>query len=97
MKLNIEKCIFRVPAGQLLGFIVSPRGIKVNLEKIKAIINLKPPETVWEVQKLAGCVTALSRFISWLGDKALPLYRLLKKGDKFYWSEEAKEAFADLK
>ena len=31
------------------------------------------------------------------GEKALPLYRLVKKGDKFYWSNEAKEAFVDLK
>ena len=35
---------------------------------------------------------ALSRFNSWLGEKALTLYRLLKKGDKFYWSDDAKES-----
>ena len=42
-------------------------------------------------------MAALSRFISRLGEKALPLYRLLKKGNKFFWSDEDKEAFADLK
>lgn len=46
MKLNPKKCVFGVPSGQLLGFIVSQRGIEANLEKIKAIVELEPPETV---------------------------------------------------
>jgi hypothetical protein len=37
-KLNPEKCVFGVPAGKLLGFIVSHRGIEANPEKIEAII-----------------------------------------------------------
>jgi hypothetical protein len=40
MMLNPTKCIFGVPAGQLLGFIVSHRGIEVNPEKIKAILDI---------------------------------------------------------
>jgi hypothetical protein len=42
-KLNPEKCVFGVPAGKLLGFIVSHRGIEANLEKIEAIIRMEPP------------------------------------------------------
>ena len=49
------------------------------------------------VQKLTGCSAALSRFISRLGEKALPLYRLMKKSDKFEWTPEADAAFAELK
>lgn len=97
MKLNPEKCIFEVPAGKLLGFIASQGCTEANPEKIQTITNLKPPETIREVQKLAGCMAALSHFISQLGEKALPLYRLLRKNDKFYWSLEVKAAFADLK
>src|SRR4051794_13358763 len=41
MMLNPLKCVFGVPAGKLLGFIVSHRGIEVNPEKIKAILNIK--------------------------------------------------------
>ena len=44
-----------------------------------------------------GCVAALCRFISRLGEKAGPLYRLLKKSDKFLWDEEADRAFEELK
>ena len=52
---------------------------------------------VHDVQKLTGCLSALSRFISRLGEKALPLYRLMKKSDKFEWTPEADAAFAHLK
>ena len=41
MKLNPLKCVFGVPSGKLLGFIVSHRGIEVNPEKINAILQIK--------------------------------------------------------
>ena len=96
MKLNPTKCVFGVPAGKLLGFIVSERGIEANPEKIRAIQSLKKPEELADVQKLTGCVAALSRFISRLGEKAIPLYKLLKKTD-FLWNQEADAAFEALK
>ena len=43
MKLNPSKCIFGVLSGKFLGFMVSHRGIEANPEKIKAILNTKPP------------------------------------------------------
>jgi hypothetical protein len=44
-KLNPEKCVFGMPAGKLLGFIVSHRGIEANLEKIEAIMRMEPPRS----------------------------------------------------
>jgi hypothetical protein len=64
MKLNPEKCTFRVPSGKLLGYMVSRCGIDPNLEKVSAITKMKPPESLHDVQKLIGCMAALSRFIS---------------------------------
>ena len=58
---------------------------------------MKRPVQVHDVQKLTGCLAALSRFISRLDEKALPLYRLMKKSDKFEWTEEANAVFAELK
>jgi hypothetical protein len=46
MKLNPKKCSFRVPTGQLLGYLISERGIEGNPEKIQAIINMQPPKTL---------------------------------------------------
>ena len=97
IKLNPEKCVFGVPAGKLLGFMVSERGIEANPKKIAAIQNMKPPQKLRDVQKLTGCLAALSRFISRLGEKALPLYQLMKKSPDFKWTEEAQTAFEELK
>ena len=82
---------------QALGFLVSNRGIEANPEKIKAITSLAKPTCVNDVQRLAGRVAALSRFISRLGEKAMPLYQLMKKTDVFVWSDAAHAAFEDLK
>jgi hypothetical protein len=97
MKLNPAKCTFGVPAGKLLGFLVSSRGIEVNPSKIRAIERMKPPIDLKEVQKFTGCLASLSHFISRLGDKALPLYQLMKKFDTFVWTTQADVAFKELK
>ena len=81
IKPNPKKCVFRVPRGMLLGFIVSERGIETNLEKILAIMRMGLIQNLKGVQRVMGCLTVLSRFISHLGERGLPLYRLLKKID----------------
>ncbi|KAK1698329.1 hypothetical protein QYE76_015026 [Lolium multiflorum] len=94
LKLNPTKCSFGVPAGELLGFLVSARGIEANPEKIQAIVTMWKPTKLKEIQ---GRVAALSRFVARLGEKALPFYALIKQGEKFEWNEEAERAFEDLK
>jgi hypothetical protein len=86
-----------VPIGQLLGYLISERGIKGNPEKIQAIINMQPPKMLRHIQQLTGRLAALSRFVSKLGEKALPFYRLLQKTNNFTWTEEAQAMFDDLK
>jgi ribonuclease HI len=97
MKLSPEKCTFGMPAGQLLGYIISQRGIEANPSKIKAIEALELPTQLGDVQKFAGCLASLSRFVSRLGKKVMPLYQLMKKTDHFIWSQRADDAFNDLK
>ena len=92
-KPNPEKCVFRVPAGQLLGFLVSERGIECNPVKIKAIERMEVPSRLLYVQKFTGFLASISRFISRLGEKALPLYQLMKKTTFFEWNHKADEAF----
>jgi len=88
IKLNPEKCTFGVPKGKLLGYMVSERGIEANRDKIAAITNIRPIRRVKGVQRLAGCLAVLSWFIARLGERGLPLYKLLKKFDTFVWTEE---------
>jgi hypothetical protein len=83
MKLNPEKCTFGVPAGQLLGYLVSARGIEANPTKIAAIERMEWPTSLKDIQKFASCMASVSRFLSRLGEKALPLYALLKKTGTF--------------
>jgi hypothetical protein len=97
MKLNLEKCIFGVSAGKLLGFLVSHRGIEANPKKIKAVEAMRPPAQIKDVQKLTGSLAALSRFISRLAERVLPFFKLLRKSGPFSWTKEAEQAFQELK
>jgi hypothetical protein len=81
----------------LLGFIISKWGIEANPVKITAITAMDAPATIKDVQKLTGCMAALNRFISQLGERGLPFFKLLKRQDKFQWMEEAERALQDLK
>ena len=91
MKLNPIKCAFGVASRNFLGFMVSHRGIEANLEKIKAILDMKPPQNIKEVQSLTGRVATLNRFVSKATDKCLPFFKVLKKA--FQWTDECQRAF----
>jgi hypothetical protein len=97
VKLNPEKCVFRVPRGMLLGFVVSEHGIEANPDKISAIIDMGPIKNLKGVQRVTGCLAALSCFIARLGERSPPLYKLMKKSDHFMWTPEAQEALNSLK
>jgi hypothetical protein len=81
----------------LLGFMVSKRGIEANIEKVSDITHMGPIKGVKGVQRGMGCLVALSRFISRLSEKGMPLYRLLRKTERFAWMPEVEEALKNLK
>jgi hypothetical protein len=97
VKLNPEKCVFGVSRGMLLGFVVSEHGIEDNPEKISAIMDMGPIKNLKGVQRVTGCLAALSRFIAQLRERSLMLYKLMKKSDHFTWTPEAQEALDSLK
>jgi hypothetical protein len=97
IKLNPAKCAFGVPSRKLLGFLVSHREIEANPDKVKAIEEMHPPQNLKEMQRLAGCMVALGRFITRSGETALPFFKLIKCTGKFEWTPEADKAFAELK
>jgi hypothetical protein len=72
-------------------------GIDANPKKVEAIEKLQSPQTRREIQKLTDMMTALSRFISKLGECGMPFYRLLCKADGFQWDDQAAAAFIELK
>jgi hypothetical protein len=76
----------------LLGFVVLERDIEANPEKISAIMDMGPIKNLKGVQRVTGCLAALSCFIALIGECSLPLYKLMKKSDHFTQTPEAQEA-----
>ncbi|XP_073119533.1 uncharacterized protein [Henckelia pumila] len=97
IKLNPEKCVFGVRGGKFLGYMVTERGIEANPEKVQAIQSMSHPRNLQEVQRLAGRIAALSRFISRSAHRSLPFFKVLRKAKKFEWDAECGKAFEDLK
>jgi hypothetical protein len=77
-KLNPANCVFKVTRGKILGCLVSTKGIEASPNKIKAILQMQPPQNKKEVQILTGCKAALKRFIAKLPKKKPPLFQHIK-------------------
>nr|XP_009786602.1 PREDICTED: uncharacterized protein LOC104234693 [Nicotiana sylvestris] len=98
IKLNPEKCSFRVSSGKFLGFLVLQRGIEANIDKFKAIEDISDQlSNVKEVQRLKGRLASLSRFSSRSSEKCHQFFSLLKKKNNFEWTSERLQALKDLK
>jgi len=69
LRLNPDKCVFGVDRDKFLGFMLTQRGIEANPEKCKAIIKMRNPTTIKEVQRLIGRLTVISRFLPKLAEQ----------------------------
>jgi DNA-binding transcriptional MerR regulator len=97
LKLNLEKCIFGVTRGNVLGCLIFTKCIEANLKKIKAILQMQPPQTKKEVQKLTSHVADLNKFIAKLAEWSLPFLNILRGSVRVEWGPEQQKAFEDLK
>ncbi|PKI40010.1 hypothetical protein CRG98_039580 [Punica granatum] len=79
LRFNPTKYTFGVKSGKLLGFVVSEKSIEVDLDKVKAIMELPPPSTMREVRSFLGRLNYIARFIANLTDKCQPLFHLFCK------------------
>jgi hypothetical protein len=87
LKMNPNKCVFGVSAGEFLRFLVHEGGIEVGKKSMKAIDEVVPPTNLKELQSLLGKINFVRKFISNLSQKVLPFFPLLKikKDQKFVW------------
>jgi hypothetical protein len=83
LKLNLEKCVFRVKKENFLRCLVSTKGIEANPSKIEAILRMEPPKTRKGAQRLRGRLASLKRFISRSAERNLPFFKVLKSVDVF--------------
>ncbi|XP_070002280.1 uncharacterized mitochondrial protein AtMg00860-like [Nicotiana sylvestris] len=97
LKLNPAKCVFGVPSGKLLGFVVSRCGIELDPSKIKVIQELPLPSNKTDVMSLHGRLNYISRFIAQLTTTSEPIFKLLKKNAAIKWTDECQEAFDKIK
>ena len=88
--MNLAKCVFGVSVGNFLGFLVHSQGIEVDTNKMKAVLEARPPKNKKELQSLIGKVNFRRRFIANSTGKMKafsPLLRL-KAVEEFIWGEE---------
>ncbi|XP_070671534.1 uncharacterized protein [Malus domestica] len=99
LKMNPAKCAFGVSAGNFLGFLVHHRGIEVDANKARAIVDAPPPTTKKQLQSLLGQINFLRRFIANSAGKMKAFSTLLKlkDSDKFVWNGEHQAAFTQIK
>ncbi|XP_074356100.1 uncharacterized protein LOC141695782 [Apium graveolens] len=96
MKLNPQKCVFGVESGKFLGFIVNHRGIEANPAKIKALLDMKSPTNVKQVQSLTGRIAALNRFVSKSSDRCKEFFKAIKLAGKDFCSSGKRGRWAAI-
>ena len=84
--IKSKKVHFQGHIQKAIGFIVSHRGIEVDLDKIKAIVEIKPPKTEKEIRGFLGRIQYISRFIAQLTMTCEPIFRLLKQEVPIVWN-----------
>ena len=97
LRLNPNKCTFGVTSRKLLGHIVSERGIEVDSEKIRAILDMPAPRTEREIKSFLGRLQYINRFISRLTDICEPIFCLLRKSQPTVWDDDGQHAFEKIK
>jgi hypothetical protein len=97
MSLNLRKCIFCVPHGNLLGHIAYREGILVDPAKVAVIVNMPPPMSANQLRSMLGHTWYYRRFIRRYENITAPLENLLKKSEVFQWTPECDKVFDILK
>nr|GFB58770.1 putative reverse transcriptase domain-containing protein [Tanacetum cinerariifolium] len=94
---KFSKCDFWLGQVAFLGHIVSADGITMDHAKVEAITNWPRPTTVTEFRSFLGLAGYYRIFVEGFSLLALPLTKLMRKGEKFVWNEEREKSFEELK
>jgi hypothetical protein len=89
--------MFWIKEVPFLGHVVSPEGITVDPSKEKEVLDWKPPMIVLVVRSFLGLVGYYRRFIPNFSKIVKTVTELLKKENKYVWSDACDEAFKHLK
>ena len=95
--VKAEKCVFHAQSVSFLGHIISTEGVRMDPEKVKAVVNWPSPESRKALQRFLGFANFYRRFIRNFSQLAAPLTALTSPSLTFRWSDAAEAAFAKLK
>jgi len=91
-----KKCKWKVREVEFLGVVIGPKGVEMQKEKVKEVLNWPTPRNIKEVQKFLGLANYYRRFIKNF-TKIAVLHVLVRKEQKWKWELEQEEAFGKLK
>ena len=97
LKFNPEKCVIKRRKITYFGRVISPKGVEICPDKVKAICNLQPPTNKQELQSFLGAVNFMASFISHLSQRVYVMRGLLKKDVHFVWTSDMQHEFDNIK
>src|SRR5438270_13962264 len=97
LKMNPTKSFLGVSSGKFLGFVVTSKGIHLDPEKISAISDMEPPQSLKELRGLQGKMAYIRHFISNLLGCCQPFSKLMRKGVTFVRDQACHDAFDEIK
>ena len=97
MRLKRSKCVFMVPSVEYLGHHISAEGIRPTEDKQKAILEAPAPRNVYQLRSFLGLINFYGKFLRNLADTMAPLYKLLRKQEKWQWGPLQERAFKEAK
>jgi len=92
-----EKCKWKVKEVGFLGVVIGPEDIKIEEEKVKGVLDWPTPKCVKDIQKFLGLANYYCQFIKDFAFIAWPLHNLVKKEQKWEWTERQQKVFKELK
>ncbi len=95
--VKAEKCAFHAQSVPFLGFIVSPEGVRMDPDKVKAVVSWPTPDSRKALQRFLGFAKFYRRFIRNFSQLAAPLTALTSTKMAFRWSNAAEAAFTKLR
>ena len=95
--IKAVKCSFAMSEGTFLGHKITRNGVSPLHSKVEAVQKWPPPANVRDLQRFVGTVGWCRRFIKNFSDISFPLYQMLQEGANFIWSDDAQQAFEQLK
>jgi hypothetical protein len=91
--MNPKKYIFAIEQGNILGFIVSSKGMIIDPERTQVISKIPPPSSKKSMQYFLGQINFVRRFIPSFSEMVRPLQNLIKKDTQYHWGPLENQAF----